>query len=60
MTAFGAGDPGEGAKVGEDEALFWTWWCVQGATREGEDLDESILFTLVEVSAHTRSSSHGS
>lgn len=49
MSAFGAGEPDEAIKLGEDEALFWAWWCVQGAVREGEDLDESALFTMVEV-----------
>lgn len=49
MSALGAGEPGETIKLGEDEALFWTWWCVQGAVREGEELEESVLFTLVEV-----------
>ncbi|ORY74736.1 hypothetical protein BCR35DRAFT_306523 [Leucosporidium creatinivorum] len=49
MSAFGAGEPGETIKVSEDEALFWAWWCVQGAVREGEELDESVLFSLVEL-----------
>lgn len=50
MSAFGAGEPGETIKLGEDEALFWTWWCAQGAVRKGEELEGSVLFALVEVS----------
>jgi hypothetical protein len=50
MSAFGVGDPDETIKLGEDEALFWSWWCVQGAVKEGEELDESLFFALVEVS----------
>ncbi|SCZ97603.1 BZ3500_MvSof-1268-A1-R1_Chr4-3g07288 [Microbotryum saponariae] len=32
-----------------DEALFWLWWCVQGAAQEGEVVDEEVVFPLVEV-----------
>lgn len=50
MSSFTEGAPGEAMMLSEDESLFWTWWCVQGAVREGEEIDESVLFTLVEVS----------
>lgn len=45
MLAFASGTK----EVGEDEALFWAWWCVEGAVREGEEIDERVVFTLVEV-----------
>ncbi|SGY73661.1 BQ5605_C005g03311 [Microbotryum silenes-dioicae] len=32
-----------------DEALFWLWWCVQGAAQEGEVVDEEVFFPLVEI-----------
>lgn len=47
MIAFGA--DGQSMRQGEDEALFWCWWCVENAFREGEFIVEEILFTLIEV-----------
>lgn len=39
-----------GTRLGIDESLFWVWWCVEGALREGEEMEDGILFPLVEVS----------
>lgn len=36
-------------EIGKDEALFWIWWCVEGGKKEGEELEEGLLFSLVEV-----------
>lgn len=55
MLALSGGDSqqcGGGAKgVGVDEALFWTWWCVEAAVQApgAHGVDEGVLFTLVEV-----------
>lgn len=54
MVAFGRGEEGvERDRVGEDEALFWCWWCIQNATKDGEFIDEEIIFTLIEVWSHS-------
>ena len=44
------GNSGTGTKVGEDEALFFVWWCVQDELKGGGEIEDGILFTLVEVS----------
>ncbi|SCV69174.1 BQ2448_2194 [Microbotryum intermedium] len=45
------GSSGQGR---DDEALFWLWWCVQGASEAHEMMDEEVLFPLVEIiSTHT-------
>lgn len=55
MLALSGGDSqecGGGAKgVGVDEALFWTWWCVEAAVQApgAHGVDEGVLFTLVEL-----------
>lgn len=50
-NAFLGGLGGSNITIGEDESLFWVWWCIEaGAVKEGEELEEQILFTLVEVS----------
>ncbi|GAA5845335.1 hypothetical protein JCM11251_007998 [Rhodosporidiobolus azoricus] len=38
-------------RVGEDERLWWMWWCVerQVAEGKGEGLEEEVLFPLVEL-----------
>lgn len=45
---------GEGGKrLGIDEGLFWVWWCVEGALREGEEMEDGNIFSLIEVSLHS-------
>lgn len=44
------GEVGGGrGEIGKDEALFWIWWCVEGGLKEGEELEEGLVFSLVEV-----------
>lgn len=41
---------GNNARIGQDETLFWCWWCLQwGLKTGGENIEEGLLFTLVEV-----------
>lgn len=49
MIALG-GAEGRGGRGGEDETLFWCWWCIQNAIKDGEFISEEMLFTLIKVS----------
>jgi hypothetical protein len=55
MVSFvGAGTEQGKSQVGQDEALFWVWWCVRGGAgplREAVALDEGILYPLIDVSS---------
>ncbi|BGP19383.1 hypothetical protein JCM10213_000620 [Rhodosporidiobolus nylandii] len=37
-------------RLGEDEALFWAWWCVERGIEEGKGgLEDEVLFPLIEI-----------
>lgn len=51
MLARSSGDAGGEAQAGVQEALFWAWWCVEGAIRGpgSTGVAEEVLFPLIEV-----------
>ncbi|GAA6030969.1 hypothetical protein JCM8097_008961 [Rhodosporidiobolus ruineniae] len=44
-------DNGGMTRMGEDEMLFWMWWCVEKQVEEGqgEGFEDEVLFPLVEI-----------